>query len=82
MYLITIMRSAYKDENSLVPQRESGTWCDDYHIYEEKDGVSIELIRFRGGHGITEDVLQINRKHTGAYIMNINGKTIRSFPLF
>jgi len=79
------MQSEHKNNELYYEQMEWGTWCDDYHLYEkriEDSNTQIELVRFRGGHGVVEEVIEIDRIWECAFIMNINGKTIRSIPFF
>ena len=81
MYYITVIRKGHED----VSQKESGYSCADYHIYEDgKEGTLLEMsnYRFAGDGGCIDKTLVIDRKYMSVFIMNINGKTLRSIPVF
>ena len=84
MYYITIIRKGHKTEGEIkafVPQKESGYSCSEYHIYEDApDGTSIEILNYRFGRdvGAITKTIFIDRDHESVWIMNINGKTLRS----
>ena len=85
MYYITIIRKGHKTGDIEVPQKESGYSCADYHIYENcEEGTLLEMsnYRFSGDGGCVDKTLVIDRKYESVWIMNINGKTLRSIPVW
>jgi len=85
MYYITVIRKEHKKDKRTVPQKESGYSCADYHIYENaKEGTLLEMsnYRFAGDGGCVDKTLLIDRNYMSVWIMNINGKTLRSIPIF
>ncbi len=84
MYYITIIRNG--DYSKEILERESNYSCSEYHYYPTNDNGKdfIELCdyRFGGSGGAITKTVSINRNNESAFIMNINGKTLRSIPMF
>ncbi len=84
MYYITIIRNGdYKKE---IPEKESNYCCSEYHYYPTndngKDFIEMSNYRFSGDGGCIDKTVHIDRNSESAFIMNINGKTLRSIPMW